>query len=80
MASRLASVGLLRRDRRVGAVERGPVIAVVEANQKVAGVDAWLSSIATSSMKAADLRRDDRDVAADIGVVGDFMNRPSVHQ
>ena len=56
--------------------QRGLVVAVVELHQQIAGMDRLVVGDRHLGDEARDLRRDHRDVAADIGIVGAFDEAP----
>src|SRR5471032_442480 len=63
---------LAKADGAVGLGQRGPVIAVVELDQQVAGVHHLVVADGGRGDVAGHLGADDGDVAADVGVVGVF--------
>ncbi len=64
--------GVLPGDRGIGLRQRRPVVAVVDLQQQVAGMDLLVVDDGHLRDEPSHFRCNDRDVAADIGVVGAF--------
>ena len=69
-ASMRSSVLLLRGDLRLGLGERDAVVAVVDGDQRIAGLDVLVLDHSDRGDIAGDLRRHERHVGLHIGVVG----------
>src|SRR5260221_827067 len=65
-----------RLDRRRRPGECGPIVTIVELDEKVAGVDRLIVCDDDTRDEPRDLRRDHRHVAADVGVVGRLYEAP----
>src|SRR5271155_3841390 len=68
----IGECGHLMLHHRFGVREIGPVIAFVELDQQLARFDVLVVADEDFRNKAGDMRRQGRDVTADIGVVGGF--------
>ena len=67
---------LARFDNRGRAVRGGTKIAIVEPDQRLPGAHIFIVANEDLSHETRDMRRDRRDIAAGIGVIGAFDEAP----